>query len=209
MFEPGPRQRAHARRVAEARAVMPDAGLTAEVDMDACIGLRHSLSAIAARACALALRAVPRANAAYRDGRFELYSRVNIGVTVDIGDAELAPTLFDADRKSLAALDDELAKLEHRARAGELSPPELAGATFTLTNANDEAVAAITPILVPPQAAAIGAGAVREVAVVREGEVRAGRVMTLTLVCDGRILYGSHASAFLRHVKTALERAAL
>ena len=81
-----------------------------------------------------ALRAHPRANAAYRDGRYELYSRVNVAVTVATQDGYANPTVLDADTKPLAALDSELSGLPERARAGELTPPELAGATFTLTD---------------------------------------------------------------------------
>ena len=120
-----------------------------------------SLDAVLARACALALRQVPRANGAYRDGRFELYSRVNVGVTVDTPEGYVAVTLFDADRKSAIELEAELERLSARARSGELTPPELSGATFTLTNLGRYGVAGATAVIVPPHAAALAAGAVR------------------------------------------------
>ena len=81
-----------------------------------------------ARACALALRAVPRANGAYRDGHYELYSRVNVGIALTDEDTYVIPTVFDADRKQLPELTGEVEQLTVAALAGELSPPAYARA---------------------------------------------------------------------------------
>jgi pyruvate dehydrogenase E2 component (dihydrolipoamide acetyltransferase) len=197
--EPDRSERAIARRSAEARATIPDLELSAEVDVEPSAGSTACL----VRACALALREVPRANGAYRDGHFELYSRVNVGVVVASQESYVIPTVFDADRKSVSELSDDIAKLTER--AGELSPPELAGATFTLSNPGALGVASATPVVVPPQAAALAAGAIREIPVIREGALVAGHSMTLTLACDHRILYGAQAARFLTAVKTRLE----
>jgi pyruvate dehydrogenase E2 component (dihydrolipoamide acetyltransferase) len=209
IVEPSARQQTIARRVAEARATVPHLELTAEVDMDACLRLEFGTTAVLLRACALALRRLPLANGAYRDGRFELYSRVNVAVTMATKDAHLAATVFDADQKSLRECSAELQRLEQRARAGELTAPELSGATFTLTHLADSVLASYAPILLAPQAAALGAGAIRRVPVVRDGSVLAGHVMTITLVCDHRILYGAEAIAFLHECTALLERAEL
>jgi pyruvate dehydrogenase E2 component (dihydrolipoamide acetyltransferase) len=115
--------------------------------------------------------------------------------------------VLDADRKSLAQLDEEIARLTER--AAELSPPELAGATFTLSYPGALGVASSTPVIVPPQAAALAAGAVRAVAVVRDGAIVPGHAMTITLACDHRILYGSRAARFLTRIKALLEEARL
>jgi len=207
--QPTVRQRAIARRAAEARATVPDLELSADVELDACLRLGASTTALLVRACALALRHVPRANAAYRDGRFELYSRVNVGFTVAIDDAYVTPTVFDADSKSLPALGEELDQLVRKARTGALSPPELSGATFTLTDLAGPGIVSSTAIITPPQAAALAAGGVREVPVIRDGALIAGRVLTITLACDHRILYGAQAASFLRRVKASLEQASL
>jgi pyruvate dehydrogenase E2 component (dihydrolipoamide acetyltransferase) len=209
--EPTRAERTIARRVAESRATVPDLELSAEVDLGEAperwrTAEHELLMAVLTRACALALRDTPRANGAYRDGRFELYSRVNIGVAVSTGDAQTFPTVFDADSKSVAELHAEIRTSARRAREGELTPPELAGATFTLLSGGADGVARVTPIITPPHAAAVGAGAVREAAVVRRGEIVAGRIMTVTLACDHRILYGAHAERFLSMVKELLER---
>src|SRR6202011_2775064 len=124
-----------------------------EVQMDACLALTQargcSIMAALARACALALREMPHANAAYRDGHFELYSRVNVGVLVETDEAYAVPTVFDADRKSLSELTEEIERLEARARGGELSASEITGATFTLSNLGAHGVASATPMITP------------------------------------------------------------
>lgn len=206
-------EQAVARRSAEARATVPDLELATEVDAARSLELaaEHGcgLTAILVRACAVALREHPRANSAYRDGNFELYSRINIGLVVAEEDAYTVPTLFDADRQDLSPLAAELERVTEGARAGELSSPSLSGATFTLWDLGPLGVAQATPLVVPPQAAAVSVGAVREVPVIRNATVAPGRVMTITLCCDHRILYGSQAAGFLHCIKTLLEEGTL
>src|SRR5664279_3632091 len=106
IVEPSRAERSIARRTAEVRATVPDLELSAEVDASALLvatAAGASPAAVLVRACAQALRAHPRANAAYRDGRYELYSRVNVAVTVPTEDGWLSPTLLDADTKPLEA----------------------------------------------------------------------------------------------------------
>jgi pyruvate dehydrogenase E2 component (dihydrolipoamide acetyltransferase) len=211
--EPSAAERAIARRAAESRATIPDLELRAEVDMGPSLRLSGeqgwSITSILVRACALALRAVPRANGAYRDGRFELYSRVNVGVVLASERAYVIPTVFDADRKTVADLSAELEALTRGAVAGELSPPAFSGATFTLSNVGELGVDASTIVVNPPQAAALAAGAIRHKPVVRSGRIVAGRAMTVTLACDHRILYGAQAARFLSEISASLTGASL
>ncbi len=213
VLEPTREQLTIARRSAQARATVPDLELSAEVDMSACAALRRergcSVTAMLVRACALALREVPRANGAYRDGCFELYSRVNVGVTIFTEDAYASPTVLDADRMSLAELTERIEALVSRARAAQLTPPELAGATFTLSNLGMYGVARPSAILSPAHGAAIAAGAIREVPVVRGAAIVPGQMMTLTLVCDHRILHGAQAAHFLETTGELLAGAVL
>jgi len=190
---------------------VPDLELTAVVELDESLALAvpPQLTASLVHACAGALRAVPRANGSYRDGRFELYSRINIGVILASDGAYAIPTLFDCERKSVAELAGELTALEQRARDGELLAPEQSGATFTVWNPGAAGVASATPVVVPPQAAAVAAGAVRAVPVVRERAVVPSHCMAITLACDHRILYGSDAAQFLTDITTRLEEARL
>ncbi len=204
-------QRTIVRRTAETRATIPDLELGAEVEVGTALALARergcSFTAVLVRACADALREHPGANAAYRDGHYELYSRVNVGVTVPTEQAYLTPTLLDADTKPVAHLDAELRAVTSRAQAGELTPPELAGATFTLTHLGQPGVTWASAFITPPQAASLAAGAVRAVPVVRDGTVMPGYVIGLTLACDGRILFGARAASFLATVAQRLESA--
>jgi pyruvate dehydrogenase E2 component (dihydrolipoamide acetyltransferase) len=210
--QPTRAQQTLARRAAESRATVPILELSGEAEMTGALARMAadsvSLPALAVRACALALSDFPRANAAYRDGNFELYGRINIGVALASTDAIVIPTVLDADRKALATLNTELADLTERARRGQLSPPELSGATFTLWSADNDAVLSTSPLIVPPQAAAISVGAVRSVPVMRKGQVVPGRTVAIRLACDHRILYGSDAAAFLGAVVDRLENGA-
>jgi pyruvate dehydrogenase E2 component (dihydrolipoamide acetyltransferase) len=210
VVEPDRVERAIGRRSAETRATVPDLELSIDVDAGRLLHPaeheRASTTAMLVAACAAALREFPRANAAYRDGHFELYSRVNVAVTLQSADSQVAATLLDADARSPAELEEELTRLRGRALAGELTPPEQAGATFTLTDLGEYGVHRAAALITPPQAAAVTAGAVRAVPVVRDGAVTAGQLLALTLVCDHRILFGAEAAGFLAAIAGHLER---
>lgn len=194
-------ERSVARRAAEARATIPDLELGTEVEVERTLQDGVPLTAILVRACALALRDHPRANAAYRDGQFELYERINVGLVVsDEHDLVLA-TIFDADDKAVPELATEIEEL--RQRAGALTQPERSGATFALMH--QDSVAWQTPMIWSGHAASVVAGAVREVPLVRERRVVPGRALTLILACDHRILYGAAAAAFLTQIKELVE----
>jgi len=186
---------------------VPDLELSADIDVtDVLARLEQrgwSMTAMLVHACALALREVPRANGAYRDGHFELYARINVGVAVPAAETLTMPTVFDAEKKSLGALTEEIERLGRQARERTLAAPALTGATFTLWDAGALGIDRSTTVISPSQAAALAAGAVREAAVARGGQLSAGRLMTLTLVCDHRILYGDQAARFLRAIKSA------
>jgi pyruvate dehydrogenase E2 component (dihydrolipoamide acetyltransferase) len=192
---------------------VPDLELQTEIEMSAATALAAesncSLTAILVRACALALRASPDANAAYRNGRYERHSRVNVGVTIHTESAYVTPTVLDADTKSLGDLTAELAALAARARTGELTPPELAGATFTLSDLSGYGADRWSVLVTAPQAAALTAGAIRSAAVVRDGRLAAGQMMSVTLGCDHRILFGARAAAFLGRIVESIQRASL
>jgi pyruvate dehydrogenase E2 component (dihydrolipoamide acetyltransferase) len=157
------------------------------------------------KACALALREHPRANGAYRDGRFELYSRVNVGVAVAARDALVVPTVFDADSKTLRQIATETRTLAQRVRDGEITPPELSGATFTVSNLGMFGIESFAAVINPPQAAILAVGAIAERPVVRDGGGATAHLMRVNLACDHRILYGAPAAEFLARIKSLLE----
>jgi pyruvate dehydrogenase E2 component (dihydrolipoamide acetyltransferase) len=198
-IEPTKAQRAVARRVAESKATAPHLYLDAEVRTVAAAPER------VVRACALALREFPRLNGAYRDGAFETYSRINVGMAVAGTDAPVVVTVFDADRKAAAEIAEELSGLAERAAAGELTSPELAGGTFTVAGAAVGSIRALAAVLNQGQAATLAFGPVTERALVRDGEVVAGHAFTVTLSCDGRMIAGEEAARFLDRVRALLE----
>jgi pyruvate dehydrogenase E2 component (dihydrolipoamide acetyltransferase) len=209
-------QQTIARRMAESKATIPDFAISSDVDMEACVRLRTELKRISSaeaptyndmvvKACALALREHPRANGSYRDGALQLHSRVNVGVAVAAQDALVVPTVFDADGKALGEIAREARALAARVREATITPPELGGGTFTVSNLGMYGVTSFTPIINPPQAAILSVGAVQPRAVVRDGELVARQTMTLTLVCDHRILYGADAAEFLARIRELLQ----
>lgn len=210
-LEPDRQERALARRGAESRATIPAVDYSATADVGALLRreleLGCGIAAAVIAAAANALRAVPRVNGSYRDGHYELYSRVNVGVTLSGDGLYATPTIYDADERSAAEIGDELAGLYARAREEELHPSELAGATFTVIDTSAYANVAVTPLILPPQAGALAFGPVREGAVVRDGELVAGHTLRLSLAVDHRIVHAHHAATFLEKVQAFLEEA--
>ena len=207
-----------ARRMSESKATAPHFYLQAEIDMSRAVEARVRIKASASegevvpsfndmvvKACALALREHPRANGAYRDGRFELYSRVNVGVAVAAQDSLVVPTVFDADRKGLRQIAADSRALAQKVRDGQITPPELSGGTFTVSNLGMYGIDNFSAVINTPQAAILAVGAIEERPVVREGEIVPAHIMGVTLACDHRILYGAPAAEFLARVRTLLE----
>jgi pyruvate dehydrogenase E2 component (dihydrolipoamide acetyltransferase) len=217
IHEPTRLQRTVSRRMAEAKATVPDFSLELDVDMTLCIELRERLKAqtdrapsfndMVVKAAALALRDHPRVNGAYRDGKFEAYSRVNVGVAVAARDALVVPVIHDADQKSLGEISRQALRLIERVRSAEITPPELSGGTFSVSNLGMYGIERFTAIVNPPQAAILAVGALmKKSAVDDRGRVVARDLMTLTLICDHRILYGADGAAFLAQVRELLEQ---
>jgi pyruvate dehydrogenase E2 component (dihydrolipoamide acetyltransferase) len=236
-------QRTIARRMAESKATIPDFTLTADIDMERCVDLRAELKRLSragdrrdkaavpagdggdrnvaptyndmiVKACALALRDHPRANGSYRDGRFELHGRVNVGVAVAAGAEDptggvlVVPTVFDADTKALGEIARETRALAERVRNGSITPPDLSGGTFTVSNLGMYGITNFTAIINPPQAAILAVGAVAPRAIVRKKKLVARQTMSVTLACDHRILYGADAALFLARIRDLLEEPA-
>jgi pyruvate dehydrogenase E2 component (dihydrolipoamide acetyltransferase) len=204
-------ERTLARRSAESRATIPTVEYSNIVGVDALlqreIEVGCGVTAAVIAATAHALRTIPRVNGSYRDGRYELYSRVNVGVTLISEGLHVTPTILDADAKPAAAIGGELGDFYARARETELHPSELTGATFTVVDSSEYDIVAVTPLILPPQAGALAFGPIRDVPVLHDGQVVPGCTMQLSLAVDNRIVYGHHAAAFLEEVKSFLEEA--
>src|SRR3954454_22725586 len=218
--EPSRIQQIIARRMAESKATIPHFTLSMDVDMEGAVELREQLKGLAehqgtpvpsyndmvVKACAIALRDFPLVNGSYKDGGFELHSRINIGVAVAGEGTLIVPTIFDADRKGLGEIASESRALAEKVRDGKISPPELSGATFSITNLGMYGVTTFTAVINPPQAAILAVGKMEQKPVVRDGEVVARHGMNVTIACDHRILSGAPAAEFLARVKAILEQ---
>jgi pyruvate dehydrogenase E2 component (dihydrolipoamide acetyltransferase) len=204
-------QQAVARHMVEAAAV-PTFAAEVEIDMTACSELRRSLDPqpsfndLVVKACALALREHPRVNASYSEQGFRYATEVNVGIAVAAEDALLVPVIRRADRKSISDIRRESRELAERARGGKVTPAELDGGTFTISNLGRHGVRRFEALLNTPQAAILAVGAVEpRPAADADGGVLVRPLMSATLVCDHRILYGAEAAAFLARVRELLE----
>jgi pyruvate dehydrogenase E2 component (dihydrolipoamide acetyltransferase) len=211
-------QQTIARRMAESRATVPDIELRVEAQAHELTALREQLLGVTdpvpsindfiVKASALALRRFPRVNAAYRDGAVETFERVNVGVAVAAEETLLVPTIFDADAMPVAEIARVARTLAARVRDGSVTPSELAGATFTVSNLGMFGIDSFSAIINPPQSAILAVGAMRQRPVVDEasGEIVARPTMQLTLACDHRVLYGADGARFLTYVRELVER---
>ena len=210
-------QQTVSRRMAESKATAPEFSIALTVDMTAAVELRERLKQISdpvpsfndmvVKAAANTLREFPRVNGAYRDGKFELYERVNVGIAVAAQDALVVPTVFDADKKSLGQIARDARQVIEKVKEKTVTPPELSGGTFTVSNLGMFGIEQFTAIINPPQAAILTVGKLaKQPAVDDKGKVVARDQMTLTLVCDHRILYGADGAQFLARVKELLEQ---
>jgi pyruvate dehydrogenase E2 component (dihydrolipoamide acetyltransferase) len=210
-------QQTVSRRMAESKATAPDFSISLTVDMTQAVELRARLKEVSdsapsfndmvVKAAATALREHPRVNGAYRDGKFELYEKVNIGVAVAAMDALVVPTIFDADRKSLGQISRDARAVIEKVRDKTVTPPELSGGTFTVSNLGMYGIEHFTAIINPPQASILTVGALaKRPAVDENGRIVARDQMSLSLVCDHRILYGADGAQFLARVRELLEQ---
>jgi pyruvate dehydrogenase E2 component (dihydrolipoyllysine-residue acetyltransferase) len=210
-------QQTISRRMAESKATAPDFSISLTVDMTQAVELRKRLKEVAdpapsfndmvVKAAATALTEHPRVNGAYRDGKFELYENVNIGVAVAAQDALVVPTVFNADQKSLGQISKDARAVIEKVRDKTVTPPELSGGTFTVSNLGMFGIEFFSAIINPPQASILTVGKLeKRPAVDASGRIVAQDQMTLSLVCDHRILYGADGAQFLARVKELLEQ---
>jgi pyruvate dehydrogenase E2 component (dihydrolipoamide acetyltransferase) len=164
--------------------------------------------ALIAKAAGLALVEHPTVNAQWVEGEgLRRNAAVHVGVAVALDPEGLVvPVLRDADRRSLRALAGDLVELADRARANRLTPSDMQGGSFTITNLGQYRVDGFTPIVNPPEAAILGVGRIAPKPVVVDGKVEARTSCTLSLSFDHRVVDGAPAAAFLARLVELLER---
>ncbi|WP_320672217.1 dihydrolipoamide acetyltransferase family protein [Patulibacter defluvii] len=214
-------ERLIARRMVQSRTEIPEFTVTVEVDMSAALALRADLKAVAGghperrapsvndlivKASALALADHPRINSAWIDGQIVEPRRIDVGVAVATDDGGLVvPVVRDADQLTLGRLAARTRELTRRARDGQITPPELSGGTFTISNLGMLGVAHFTAIISPGQGAILAVGSSQQRYVPVDGQPTLRPIVALTLTCDHRVIYGAHAAAFLDRLRALLE----
>ncbi len=201
------------RRIAErlslSRHTAADVTTVTDVDMTEVADLRKasniSYTAYVVRAAADALRVFPILNASLVGDQILVKRDIHIGVAVAMDRGLVVPVVQFADRKSAEEISREIDSLAARAQDGQLTPDDLTGSTFTVTNSGSFGSLLFTPIINQPEVAILGMGKVAETPVVRDGQVVVRRVMYLCLSYDHRVVDGGPAVQFLNDVKNRLE----
>lgn len=197
----------------------PHVTLMDEVDVSALVALRSRSKAIAekkgvkltylpfiVKALVAACREFPALNAMIDEAANELVYKkyYNIGIATDTDNGLLVPVVFDADRKNIWTISNEIRDLASRGRDGKLAPNELKGSTITITNIGSAGGMFFTPLLNFPEVAILGTGRISEKPVIKNGEIVPAHVMALSLSFDHRVVDGATGQNFLNYIKQLL-----
>ena len=204
-----------ARRLAESKFTAPHFYLTLDIDMDNAIKARKSMNAVegvkvsfndmVVKAVAMSLKQHPTVNSSWLGDVIRRNHHVHIGVAVAVEDGLLVPVLRFADTKGLNQIGAEVKEFAQKAKDKKLQPAEWEGNTFTISNLGMFGIEAFTAIVNPPDACILAVGGIKEVPVVKNGQVVPGNVMKVTLSCDHRVVDGASGSAFLQTFKGYME----
>lgn len=215
-----------AKRLTESKQNLPHFYLNVDVNAKAIEGFRAdllefqkhldpelqvkvSLNDIIVKATAAALRLHPKVNASFQGDSILQFGRVDVGIAVSLDGGLLTPVIRNADGKSIIEISREVKELAKRARERKLKPEEFSNGTFTISNLGMYGISRFTAIINEPESAILAVGSVEEKPVVENGAVVAGRVLSLTLSCDHRVIDGAVGAEFLKTLKTLLERPSL
>jgi pyruvate dehydrogenase E2 component (dihydrolipoamide acetyltransferase) len=209
-------RRVIAQRMLDSKLTIPHFYLFDEVDMESASELRDELNSsggekisfndIIVKAAAMGLEQHQECNVSYVDGRIRRYDEININIAVAIEGGLLVPTLRNCRGKSLQQISAEIKILAEKARNKKLRPREGMGGTFTISNLGVFGLEGSFSIINPPQALILTTGAIRQVPVVKDGELGVGLRMKVTLSCDHRAVDGAVGAQFLVDVKKILEQ---
>jgi pyruvate dehydrogenase E2 component (dihydrolipoamide acetyltransferase) len=208
-------RKAIARTMVQSKAPVPHFYLKKTIAMEAAEQFRQqfkqrgqappSITDLLVKASALALSRHPEMNVSFQGETIRRYERIDIGVAVAIEDGLITAVVRDCGAKPLDAIASEARALIERAKHKRLQPHEYQGATFSISNLGMFGVDNFVAVLVPPQAASLAVGAIRDVPVAEAGSVKIGRRMQVTLSCDHRAIDGVMGAQFLKELTRLLE----
>lgn len=204
-----------AKRLGESKFSAPHFYLTIDIDMDEVIAARKSLNEFAPvkisfndmviKAAAMSLRHHPEINASWMEDKIRMNQHVHIGVAVAIETGLVVPVVKHTDHKSLTQIKMEIAALAGKAKNKKISPAEMQGNTFTVSNLGMFGIEEFTAIINPPASCILAVGGIMQKPVVKNGQIVVGNRMKVTLSCDHRVVDGAKGAQFLNTFKSLLE----
>ncbi|MFC3325811.1 pyruvate dehydrogenase complex dihydrolipoamide acetyltransferase [Mesorhizobium cantuariense] len=215
-----------ARRLVEAKTTIPHFYLTLDCELDALLALRTQINAAAPvkktdkgeapayklsvndmviKAMAMALKAVPDANASWTESAMVKHKHADVGVAVSIPGGLITPIIRKADEKTLSTISNEMKDLASRARSRKLKPEEYQGGTTAVSNLGMFGIKDFAAVINPPHATILAVGAGEERAVVKNGEIKIATVMSVTLSTDHRAVDGALGAELLVAFKRLIE----
>lgn len=204
-----------AKRLAESKFGAPHFYLTIEINMDKAIEARKSMNEIAPvkisfndmviKATAAALRQHPKVNSSWLGDKIRYNDHIHIGMAVAVEEGLLVPVIRFADSLSLSQISNQAKTLGAKAKNKELQPKDWEGNTFTISNLGMFGIEEFTAIINPPDACILAVGGIKETVIVKDGQMKIGNIMKVTLSCDHRVVDGAVGSAFLVTLKGLLE----
>lgn len=208
-------RKAIAKRLSESKFSAPHFYLTMEINMDRAIEARKSMNEISpvkisfndivVKATAAALRKHPDVNVSWGGDHIVKHDHIHIGVAVAIPEGLIVPVVRFADNKTMSHISAEIKDLGNKAKNKKLQPEEYSGNTFTISNLGMFGIEEFTAIVNPPDACIMAVGGIKETVIVKNGEMKPGNVMKVTMSCDHRAVDGAVGAAFLKTFKEILE----
>ncbi len=204
-----------ARRLAESKFTAPEYYLTIELDMDNAISSREAINSdpevrisfndMIIKACAMALRKHPMVNSQWTPEVTKIAKHIHIGVAVAVDEGLLVPVLKFADQMSFSQIGAQVKELAGKARNKKITPQEMEGSTFTVSNLGMFGINEFTSIINQPNSAILSVGAIVQKPVVKNGAIAVGNTMKVTLACDHRTVDGATGAKFLQTVRQYIE----
>lgn len=208
-------RKAIARRLSDSKFSAPHFYLTMEINMDNAIAARKSMNEVSPvkisfndmviKAVAAALRKHPNINVTWGGDHLIRHDHIHVGVAVAIPDGLIVPVVRFADNKPLSHISAEVKELAQKAKDKKLQPEEFSGNTFTISNLGMFGIEEFTAIVNPPDACIMAVSGIKETVIVKNGEMKPGNVMKVTMSCDHRAVDGAVGAAFLVTFKELLE----
>lgn len=204
-----------AKRLAESKFTAPEYYLTVELDMDQAITSREVINAdpdvrisfndMIIKACAMALRKHPMVNSQWTPEVTKIAKHIHIGVAVAVDEGLLVPVLKFADQMTFSQIGAQVKELAEKARTKKITPQEMEGSTFTVSNLGMFGINEFTSIINQPNSAILSVGAIVQKPVVKNGQIVVGNTMNLTLACDHRTVDGATGAKFLQTLRQYIE----